>query len=336
MSDLNEFVEMVNNGESSRSDEVAHAQPPSAAMAGQDWARNIAAASCWAQSGSSYFPVNSVVDKVPPGAYRCQMSNTGPYIEKMGINIDHLLKLPDSATEILLNEFSEFWELRAAFDKRGFTFKRGMLMWGPPGSGKTSAVWQMTQRLIHDHKGIVIFIEDPQIAIWCLTVLRRIEPKRPIITVSEDLDTIIRQHGEHHLLALFDGEFQLDNVVHLATTNYPDLIPKRFIDRPSRFDTVMKVGMPSPDAREVYFRAKEPDLDDATICRWVDASDGYSVAHLREVCIAIQCFKQAEEKVFERLNEMKKVISIDESGEERSPAGFLAGMQVTAKMHRIR
>lgn len=293
---------------------------------GPDWARALASASCWAQSGNSFFPVNSVVGEIPPGAYRCQFSNNGPFLEKMNINIDHLLKLPDSATEILLEEFSKFWTLKSAFDKRGFTFKRGMLMWGPPGSGKTSAVWQMTQRLIKDHKGIVVFIEDPQIAIWCMTVLRRIEPKRPLITVMEDIDTIIQRHGEHHLLALLDGEFQLDNVVHLGTTNYPDMIPRRFIDRPSRFDTVMKVGMPSTAAREAYFRAKEPELDADTLERWVAETAGYSVAHLREVCIAIQCFQQPETAVFERLNKMRQIIDVNMDGEERSQAGFLSGV----------
>lgn len=308
----------------------------SAPSNGSDWARTIASASCWAQSGNSFFPVNSVVSEIPPGAYRCQFGNNGPYLEKMAINIDHLLKLPDSTTEILLEEFSKFWTLKSAFDKRGFTFKRGMLMWGPPGSGKTSAVWQMTQRLIKDQHGIVVFIEDPQIAIWCMSVLRRIEPKRPLITVMEDIDTIIQRHGEHHLLALLDGEFQLDNVVHLGTTNYPDMIPRRFIDRPSRFDTVMKVGMPSVAAREAYFRAKEPEIDSGTLARWVVETAGYSVAHLREVCIAIQCFQQPETEVFDRLNKMRQIINVDMDGEERSQAGFLSGAGATVKEFKRR
>lgn len=291
---------------------------------GGDWAKTLASASCWAQAGSSYFPVNDVVKSVPAGAYRCRMSQTGPYIEKMKIEIDHLLKLPDSNVEILLNEFSQFWKLRKSFDERGFTFKRGMLMWGPPGSGKTSGVWQMTQRLIQNNDGIVVFIEDPQIAIWCLTMLRRIEPKRSLITVMEDIDAIIAQHGEHHLLALLDGEFQIDNVVHVATTNYPHMLDKRFIDRPSRFDTIMKVGMPSAEAREVYFKAKEPSLDDVTIERWVENTEGYSVAHLREVCIAIKCFEQKESEVFDRLNKMKEVIHLNDDGVERQQAGFLS------------
>lgn len=322
-SDMDEFMNAVNNHDnapSRRGGEVAQAMP----SASNDWAKTVAAASCWAQAGNSFFPVNDVVKTIPPGAYRCMMSQTGPYLEKMRIQTDNLLALPDSATEVLLKEFSQFWELKPAFDERGFTFKRGMLMWGPPGSGKTSAVWQMTQRLVADHAGIVIFVEDPQVAVWCLTVLRRIEPNRPMITVMEDIDAIIGHHGEHGLLALLDGEFQISNVVHVATTNYPHMLDRRFIDRPSRFDTIMKVGMPSWEAREVYLKAKEPNIDADTINRWVARTEGYSVAHLREVCIATQCFKQSEEHVFERLDKMRQVLNLDETGDnERQSAGFV-------------
>jgi predicted AAA+ superfamily ATPase len=297
----------------------------------QEWAKLLATAACWAQAGNSYFPVNDVVKTIPPGGYRCMIANQGPYLEKMQINIDNLLNLPDSATEKILEEFSQFWKLKPAFDKRGFTFKRGILMWGPPGSGKTSAVWQMTERLVKEKNGVVIFVEQPQLTVWLMGLLRRIEPDRPVVTVMEDIDAIIAQHGEHQLLALLDGEFQTNNVVHVATTNYPHLLDRRFVDRPSRFDTIMKIGMPSEDARRVYLKVKEPELDSDTIERWVRKSDGYSVAHLREICIAIQCFGQDEDAVFSRLDTMRQPnsLNIDESGENlRKRAGFLSDMQI--------
>ncbi|KAH0538415.1 hypothetical protein GP486_008778 [Trichoglossum hirsutum] len=198
-----------------------------------------------------------------------------------------------------------------------------MLMWGPPGSGKTSAIWQMSEILIKERQGAVIFIQDPQVAIWCLTALRRVENNRPIVTVAEDLDALVQMHGEHHFLALYDGEFQLDNVVHLATTNYPDRLDRRFVDRPSRFDTIMRIGMPTLDARLAYFSVKEPTLDKDTLNRWSIRTEGYSVAHLREVCIAIQCFNQDEDEVFERLDKMKRLIQLNSDGDERESAGFL-------------
>jgi hypothetical protein len=305
--------------------EVAY---PSAAPqpADSNWAQIAASARCWAQSGDAFFPVTDVVKEIPPGAYRCRMSNQGPYIEKMPIEIDSLLTLPDGAVETLLDEFRKFWTLRANFAERGFTFKRGMMLWGPPGSGKTSAIWQMTQEIVKTHKGIVVFVEDAYLATACISVIRRIEPERPMISVMEDLDALVQQHGEHGYLALLDGETQISNVVHVATTNYPEYLDRRFVDRPSRFDTIMHVDMPSPEARKMYLSSKEPGLDDVTLARWVGKTDGYSIAHLREVIIATRCFEQSEDEVFKRLDEMRSESpASDGLGGRRRQAGFIGG-----------
>lgn len=289
-----------------------------------NWAQVAASARCWAQSGDAFFPVTEVVQTLPAGAYRCRISNQGPYLEKMPIEIDSLMHLPDGAVEVLLAEFRKFWTLRKNFSDRGFTFKRGMLMWGPPGSGKTSAIWQMTQELVSRHNGVVVFVEDPQLASMCVGVLRRIEPERPMITIMEDLDALVQRHGDHGFLAMLDGETQISNVVHVATTNYPEYLDRRFVDRPSRFDTIMRVGMPSEAARRAYFKAKEPDLDDVTLARWAKRSDDYSIAHLREIIIAIRCFEQSEDEAFERLDGMRQNrIESDGLGGERGKVGFI-------------
>jgi hypothetical protein len=325
---MSDFANLVGTRVSERSG----MQPAIEASApDSNWAQIAASARCWAQSGDAYFPVAEVVNELPPGAYRCRSSNQGPYLEKMPIEIDSLLTLPDSAVETLLAEFKKFWTLRENFSKRGFTFKRGLLMWGPPGSGKTSAIWQMTQELVRLHRGIVVFIEHPGLATACIGLLRRIEPERPMITIMEDLDALVGQHGDHGFLALLDGETQISNVVHVATTNYPEYLDRRFVDRPSRFDTIMRVGMPSADARRVYFKAKEPSLDTETLERWVRRTDDYSIAHLREVIIAIKCFDQTEDSVFDRLNEMRQQkIESDGLGGQRGNVGFLH----PAKQHR--
>lgn len=308
------------------------AQGIEAAPPDNNWAQIAASARCWAQSGDAFFPVTEVVNELPAGAYRCRASNQGPYLERMPIEIDSLLALPDSAVETLLAEFKKFWTLRKNFSDRGFTFKRGLLMWGPPGSGKTSAIWQMTQALVTLHKGVVVFVENPGLATTCVGLLRRIEPERPMITIMEDLDALVQQYGDHAFLALLDGETQISNVVHVATTNYPEYLDRRFVDRPSRFDTIMRVGMPSADARQVYFKAKEPSLDELTLKRWVKRTEDYSIAHLREVIIAIKCFGQDEDVVFDRLDEMRQSkIESDGLGGQRHNVGFLSNAKQTRR-----
>lgn len=276
-----------------------------AVIHGQDWKSPAGSPSCWSQSGDCYFPVSQIVPELAPGSYRCRMSNAGPYLERMPIAFDSLLALPDSASEELLAEFKKFWTLKDKFKEHGFGFKRGFLMWGPAGGGKTSCVWQMTQAIVDQHKGIVVFVEQPEVASACLGFLRKIEPDRPLICVLEDLDSIIDRHGEHAILAMLDGENQVSNVVFVATTNYPEKLDRRLIDRPSRFDTIMFVDMPSPAARRMFFEQKVPNLDSDTLVRWTKASEGMSIAHLREIIVATQCLEQPEKKVFDRLEEMR-------------------------------
>jgi SpoVK/Ycf46/Vps4 family AAA+-type ATPase len=239
----------------------------------------------------------------------------------MPIEIDDLLKLPDDSVSTLLEEFKLFWTRKKEFKKRGFTFKRGMLMWGPPGSGKTSGIWQMTEAIVKDNDGIVIFANEPSLTAACVAAARNIEPKRPMICVFEDIDAMVENNGEAGYLSLLDGETAVSNVVYVATTNYPERLDRRFVDRPSRFDTIMYVGMPSEAARRMYFKIKEPELDDETLERWVRKTDQYSVAHLREVIIAIKCLGQNESDVFARLNKMRdEVLKADDY--KRGKVGF--------------
>ena len=46
--------------------------------------------------------------------------------------------LSPSLTELVRNDFEAFWKNEAWFTKRGLPYKRGFLLHGPPGSGKTS------------------------------------------------------------------------------------------------------------------------------------------------------------------------------------------------------
>jgi len=138
-----------------------------------------------------------------------------------------------------------------------------------------------------------------------LSALRRIEPDRRIICILEDIDEIISRYGEHELLALLDGENQVENIVMVATTNYPDRLGARIINRPSRFDERILVGMPTAAAREMYLQTVAPELSKKELKQWVVDTDQLSIAHLRELSAAVLCLEQPYNIVLNRLRSMK-------------------------------
>jgi hypothetical protein len=179
-------------------------------------------------------------------------------------------------------------------------------------SGKTATITLLNKYLL-ENGGIVIMCDHPRITSMGLEALRRIEPTRRIICIMEDIDEIIEKYGEHDLLALLDGENQVDRIVMLATTNYPDRLGARIINRPSRFDERILVDMPSKEARRKYLQHILGNIED--IDRWINDTEGLSIAHLREMTAAVRCLDQDYDSVLKRLKSMKhKIKTIDGQG----------------------
>ncbi len=259
--------------------------------------------------GTLFWGTSNVEDIVPPGLYKCaQRDDVGPCFQKLMIETDALIQLPDMVCNEVIAQIKQFWsdEVKEALEKRGFMHKRGIMMYGEPGSGKTCTIQMLVQMLINNG-GIAIYAEDPAILSNCLQLLRRIEPNRPVIVILEDFDTLTdRDRRENNWLAVLDGESQIKNVVFLATTNYIENIDKRFVDRPSRFDIIMPVPMPSARARAAYIKYKEPSLTDDELFDWVQESEGFSIAHVKEMIISVLCFGKTLQETVIRLNTQRK------------------------------
>lgn len=273
----------------------------------------------WQVSPNGVFrPAAKTISHLKPGAYSVNADELGPFLKRMDPISDDIVKLPESANIRVLDGIRKFWESRDRYAKHGLVFKRGVLLWGPPGGGKTVTVHLLTRDLI-DNGGIVVFCTHPGLTAFLVAALRKIEKTRPLIVVYEDIDEIVGNHGEHAILSMLDGEQQTDNIVSIATTNYPERLGARIVNRPSRFDDRVFVGMPSVAARAAYL-AKATGGSDFS-AKWAEETDGLSIAHLRELVAAVICLDQDYSDVLKRLRTMNERPK-DVDGYQKKHVGF--------------
>ena len=211
----------------------------------------------WVKRKGIYRPCGATQKKVAAGIYGIDNDNEGWYLEKMQFPSDDLLRLPGMPIDFILNQIGNFWDREHLFKQVKLLHKRGILLYGPVGCGKTSIIKLLCNDIV-SKDGIVLIITNCRLAEGVLQGIRQIEPRRPILTIIEDIETFMTQGEESSsaraLLAFLDGETQVDHIVHLATTNKPEQLEDRIVKRPGRFDVVVEILQPVRAAREAYLR----------------------------------------------------------------------------------
>ena len=285
----------------------------------------------WALGGNGKFmPVGQTAPRLPAGIYETFASPGMWGLELMTVSSDGIYDLPAMATQTVLKEVQTFWENEARYREHNLLYKRGLILCGPPGSGKTITVKLLMNELIR-RDGVVVICGNVNLAVLCLKAIRRIEPTRNLIVVFEDIDEIINYNGEATVLSMLDGENNIDRVLNIATTNYPERLGARIINRPSRFDRRVYIGMPGPDARRVYLqKTTKNGLPADQLERWVTDTEGMSIAHLRELVAAVYCLDQPYVEVLDRLRAMAVQPKGDEGFKSKTP-GFAAPKAVEGR-----
>lgn len=279
----------------------------------------------WASSDGRFFvPATETYDKLIPGCYEIVFRPEGGIaFVNVPVKTQELIRFEDANSDKVINEIRKFWKLKPNFKKHGIAFKRGIILWGPPGSGKSCTI-QFVMRDLIESGGICIKFTDPRAFTIGMRTLRRIEKKRPIVAVMEDIDAILEIYNESDVLNLLDGIDLVEDVVFLATTNYPEKLGERVINRPSRFDKRFKIGYPNAESRKIYFEHlfKNVDVKEAgiDIDKWVEDTEEFSVAHMQELFIAVHLLGDKYEEALETLTEMQRPISSDH--DEDSDFGF--------------
>lgn len=255
----------------------------------------------WAKSGERYWTPTSTATKLPSGVYKVAVSSRiGVYLDRVAVVKDNLIVLPGMGADTVLTEIKEFLARKDRYKAKGVVHKRGILMEGPPGSGKTSNSELIIELFMKEAGGVVLLGDNPGSVALGLQLIRAREPERPIMVVIEDIDAVARSN-EELLLNLLDGKEQFDGVVFVATTNYLERLPDRIANRPSRFDLVVKIGLPNWDARLAFIKTREPTIDEARATELAEKTDGYSIAHLKELLILTEVYEMPTQAALDRI-----------------------------------
>jgi AAA+ superfamily predicted ATPase len=237
--------------------------------------------------------------RLPAGVYSVKSPwDSPPYLYRLQVNGDKLFNLPDDPSTAVLNHILDFWDKEAAFKELGVVYKRGILLYGPPGSGKSVTIFRLVEKL-EQNDAIMIIAHEVDHAKIGISIVKQLEPTRKIVVVFEDIDGIIR-HGDESMTHLLDGETDVSNVLFIATTNYPERLPERLLNRPSRFDVVIQVGLPSEQARRYYITNVVKNLL-IDIDELVAATDGLTFAQIKEAIILVQIFDHTIEQAIDKL-----------------------------------
>lgn len=263
--------------------------------------------SLWLKDGSTYTPAQDlrVKKKIQPGVYILGKKNV---IHKTELTSDELI-LPKGLTESIISEIDKFWTLEKDFKKYNLIHKRGLLLEGAPGTGKSSIITLLMQQVI-EKKGVVFIATVGYDLLATLNYLqstfRKIEPETPIVLVIEDLDKLLSQDEQNFLLNFLDGKMSINHILTIMTANNSTVLPQALL-RPSRIDKRFIIEAPSADIRKLYFEHK--NIDASKIDDLVTQTKGLTFAELKEVIVSNVIFNNNLEDTVKILKH--KIISKD-------------------------
>lgn len=200
----------------------------------------------------------------------------------------------DKVKNDVLSFFTEKTE--NLYKKLQIPFKRGIILYGEPGNGKSSMIREIIRTSSEDISKIVI--RRTYNIVNALTSLINGLDGRKAIIIIEDIDSMLNENNRSDFLNVLDGLDLRSGLYFIATTNYPEKLDSAIFNRAGRFDKAYKIGNPTKEARKIFFESRNlydilKDYDysknnkkinkEKLINSFVKYSDNMSMASMKEI-----------------------------------------------------
>ncbi|MCH8569457.1 MAG: AAA family ATPase [Balneolales bacterium] len=206
-----------------------------------------------------------------------------------------------------------FLENREFYEKNSLDYRRGVLLFGTPGTGKSRYIDYISKQVIDEYNAIVIRIDSgnalSDVVDWGIIPLDAYLGNRLKVFIIEELSQLTNRGSITELLNFLDNAIMRNDVLFLITTNRPQDVPDPLIDRPSRIDTLVEVNNEN-DAGfiEAWYNHITGKVlpETAKEQEWYKA--GLSPAYFKELFLISVMESISIEKSWEALSERKLLI----------------------------
>lgn len=266
---------------------------------------------------------------VKPGSYNLTKTAFGIDVVPLEFVDRDILKSITNTSKILA-EADRFFNNLHVYEELKQPKKRGILLYGTPGQGKSVSIAQASKDLKAKDPGAVVInwptseIEPSNVFKFLTSYSEFDKACTRLILVIEDIGG--SSHESYHrrdevsssLLNLLDGVnnvFKLPTLI-LSTTNHPENLMRSLADRPGRFDMMLEIESPSYSERValtefIAKRALSTEEKEALDEKKNPGAQNFSIAHLQEVVIRSRLHGSSIDTVIKELLEHSRKFKTD-------------------------